>query len=95
MTMKDGRHARQAYRVRVAGTWYWVDPAVPVSDIEPGDAVVVYPVAGDPVLAVLRSPPHLQSGGSLAFSSFQGERFEVPARDVAALHLATIDDEQG
>jgi hypothetical protein len=33
-------------------------------------------------------------GGTLAFASLDGERFEVAQTDVAALHLAAVDDEQ-
>ena len=88
--MKDGRNATQAYRVRVGGVWYWVDPAVPVADIEPGDTVVVYPADGAAALAVLQSAP----GATVAFASLEGERFEMPAREIAALHLAAVDDEQ-
>lgn len=86
----DGRNATQAYRVRVGGTWYWVDPAAPRDAIEPGDIVVIYPAEGEPALAILQGA----HGDTLAFSSLEGERFEMPARDVAALHLAAVDDEQ-
>lgn len=89
--MKDGRNATQAYRVRVGGTWYWVDPTVPVPELEPGDTVVVYPADGAAALASLQSAPR---GETVAFSSLDGERFEMPARDIAALHLAAVDDEQ-
>ncbi len=86
--MKDGRNATQAYRVRVGGVWYWVDPAVP--DIAPGDTVVLYPADGAAVLAILQSA----LGETVAFASLEGERFEMAARDIAALHLAAVDDEQ-
>ena len=89
--MKDGREATQAYRVRVAGVWYWVDPAVPAGDLEPGDAVVVYPADGAAALAILQSAP---GGETVAFSSLEGERFEMPAHDILALHLAAVDDDQ-
>ena len=89
--MKDGRNATQAYRVRVGGTWYWVDPAVPRDAIEPGDTVVIYPADGAATLAVLQGTT---VGDTIAFSSLEGERFELPARDVAALHLAAVDEEQ-
>jgi len=55
MTIEDGRNAKQPYRVRVGGVWYWVDPTVPASEIEPGDTVVIYPVDGGATFAVLRS----------------------------------------
>jgi hypothetical protein len=89
--MKDGRSATQAYRVRVGGTWYWVDPTVPRDAIEPGDTVVIYSADGAPALAVLQSAA---GGDTTAFASLGGERFELPARDVAALHLAAVDEEQ-
>jgi hypothetical protein len=89
--MKDGRHATQAYRVRVGGTWYWVDPTVPRDAIEPGDTVVIYPADGAATLAVLQSAT---GGETIAFSSLESERFELPVRDVAALHLAAVDEEQ-
>jgi len=88
--MKDGRNATQAYRVRVGGTWYWVDPAVPREAIEPGDTVVIYPAEGAAALAVLQSAT---GGDTLAFASLEGERFELPAREVAALHLAAVDED--
>ena len=87
---QDGRHATQPYRVRAGEVWYWVDPAVPGERIEPGDTVVVYPAGGHAVVAIL----HGHGGDALAFSTPQGERFEVARRDIAALHLAAADDEQ-
>ena len=91
--MKDGRDATQAYRVRVGGTWYWVDPTVPRDAIEPGDTVVIYPADGAATLAVLQSAVGGASG-TVAFSSLEGERFEMAAPDIAALHLAAVDDDQ-
>ena len=88
--MKDGRNATQAYRVRVGGTWYWVDPTVPRGAIEPGDTVVIYPAEGAATLAVLQSAT---GGDTIAFASLEGERFEIPARDLAALHLAAVDED--
>ena len=88
--MKDGRNAAQAYRVRVGGTWYWVDPTVPRGAIEPGDTVVIYPAEGAATLAVLQSAT---GGDTIAFASLEGERFEIPARDLAALHLAAVDED--
>ena len=88
--MKDGRNATQAYRVRVGGTWYWVDPTVPRGAIEPGDTVVIYPAEGAAALAVLQSAT---GGDTIAFASLEGERFEIPARDLAALHLAAVDED--
>jgi hypothetical protein len=99
MKRKDGRKTIQPYRVRVGTVWYWVDPTVPASDIEPGDTVVVYPVAGDPTLAILQSP-FKPEGSDIAparpvdFSTLESERFTVAARDIAALHLAAVDDDQ-
>lgn len=88
--MTDGRKATQPYRVRVGGTWYWVDPAA-AHAIEPGDTVVIYPAAGAASLAILQSAP---AADPLAFASLEGERFHMPAGDIAALHLAAVDDEQ-
>ena len=97
--MKNGRTATQPYRVSVGTVWYWVDPTAPAGDIEPGDIVVVYPVAGDPTLAILQSPfkPEGIEGvpaQSIEFSTLENERFTVAARDIAVLHLASVDDVQ-
>ena len=54
---QDGRNATKPYRVRAGGTWYWVDPSVPARDIEPGNTVVLYPVSGEPAVAVLQRRP--------------------------------------
>jgi hypothetical protein len=86
----DGRHATQPYRVRAGAVWYWVDPTVSGDRIEPGDTVVVYPAGGDAVVAIAQA----LHGGTLAFASLDGERFEVARRDIAALHLAAVDDVQ-
>jgi len=87
----DGRHATQPYRVRAGAVWYWVDPTVPGDRIEPGDAVVVYPVGGHAVVAIVQD----RAGrAAFAFSTIEGERFEVAGCDIAALHLAAVDDEQ-
>lgn len=96
MTTKDGRDATQPYRVRAGGIWYWVDPTVPAADIEPGDTVLIYPVAGDATLAVLQSPfkPDAGEAAPVRFSAPDGEGFEVARRDIAALHLAVTDDVQ-
>ena len=91
MVTKDGRDAATPYRVRVGAVWYWVDPTAPREAIEPGDTVVIYPAGGAAAFAVLRSA---MGGEMVAFSSLEGERFELPARDIAALHLAAVDDEQ-
>ena len=93
MAMKDGRNATQAYRARVGGVWYWVDPAVPRASIEPGDTVVIYPADGEVTFAVFQSAADSGSG-TVAFSSLDGARFEMAAQDIAALHLAAVDDEQ-
>ena len=89
---KDGRNATKPYRVRAGGTWYWVDPSVPTSAIEPGDTVVLYPVLGEPAVAVL------QSRADAADAPFRftadDESFEVATRDIATLHLAAVDDVQ-
>jgi len=90
--MNDGRTATQPYRVRVGNTWYWVDPTVPRDDIEPGDTVVIYPAGGDATLAVLQSPFGPQS--SIEFVTLEGENFNLAPADIAALHLAAVDDVQ-
>src|SRR6266436_4740389 len=92
MARKDGRDATQAYRVRVGGTWYWVDPTVPAADLAPGDTVVIYSRSGDASLAVLQSP--FVPGSAAGFATLAGERFTLPARDISALHLAAVDDVQ-
>jgi len=89
---RDGRNATQPYRVRVGGTWYWVDPTVPPGEIEPGDTVVIYPSQGDATLAVLQSA---FAPGEAVFATLEGERFTLAAGDISALHLAAVDDEQG
>jgi hypothetical protein len=88
---KDGRDAQTPYRVRVGETWYWVDPQVPRAAIEPGDTVVVYPVGGHAVIAVVQGyhGPH-----ALTFANLEGKLFEVKLRDIAAMHLAAVDDHQ-
>ena len=88
---KDGRAATQPYRVRVGGTWYWVDPTAPRAGIEPGDTVLIYPVAGEPALAVLQSP---LTQSEIAFASLEGDSFGLAAADIAALHLAAVDEVQ-
>src|SRR5882757_6263750 len=88
---RDGRNATQAYRVRVGGTWYWVDPTVPGA-IEPGDMVVIYSTHRDATLAVLQSA---FVPGETVFATLEGERFTLAAGDISALHLAAVDDEQG
>ena len=91
----DGRAATQPYRVRVGNVWYWVDPTVPASAIEPGDTVVIYPVAGETTLAILQTPfDESATARPVALSTLEGEPFAVPRRDIAALHLAARDEEQ-
>ena len=94
--MKDGRNATQAYRARVGEVWYWVDPAVPRAAIEPGDTVVIYPATGDATLAILQSPfkPSGRLPQSVDFATLGGERFTLPAGDIAALHLSAVDEDQ-
>jgi hypothetical protein len=92
--VKDGRTAAQPYRVRVGNVWYWVDPTVPRDDIEPGDTVVIYPAAGDATLAILQCPFKLGDTRSAQFSTLEGDGFSLPAGDIAALHLAAVDDVQ-
>jgi hypothetical protein len=88
---QDGRSATRPYRVRAGGVWYWVDPSVPARDIEPGDTVVLYPVSGEPAVAVLQSRP--DANAPFRFSAGD-ESFEVDGRDIATLHLAAVDDVQ-
>jgi hypothetical protein len=92
MTNDDGRNAKQPYRVRVGGVWYWVDPNVAATAFEPGDTVVIYPVDGGPTFAVLRSSVTPEQ--PVSFASLEGEGFQLEPRDIAALHLAAIDDDQ-
>ena len=96
MTTKHGRTATQPYRVRVGHVWYWVDPTVPADAIGPGDMVVIYPVTGDATLAILQGPfkPDNSPPQPVGFSTLERERFTVPAGDIAALHLAAIDEDQ-
>jgi hypothetical protein len=97
MDNKDGRTASKPYRVRVGGVWYWVDPTVPQSAMEPGDIVIVYPVSGDPVLAILQQDiksVEVAAAGAIALSSLEGERFAMPLDDIAALHLTAVDEVQ-
>src|SRR5687767_1415858 len=77
MTSKDGRTATQPYRVRVGDVWYWVDPTVPASEIEPGDTVVIYPATGDATLAILQSPfkPSGALPQAIDFATLEGECF--------------------
>ena len=96
MSTEQARRATQPYRVRASEVWYWVDPTVAAERIEPGDTVVVYPVSGEASVAILQS--RLGTPGaeeqSVTFSTLGGEPFTVPARDIAALHLAAVDEEQ-
>jgi hypothetical protein len=96
MTMTtDGRGATQPYRVRVGDVWYWVDPTVPVNAIEPGDIVVIHPASGETTLAILQTRfDESTSAQPIEFSTLEGERFAVPRREIAALHLAARDEEQ-
>jgi hypothetical protein len=94
MANKDGRTATLPYRVRVGGVWYWVDPTVPRSALEPGDIVIVYPVSGDPVLAILQDDIKSAAAGAVGLSSLEGECFEMPLADIAALHLTAVDEVQ-
>jgi len=92
MALRDGRDAKEAYRVRVGGTWYWVDPRVPATDLEAGDIVVIHPVNGAAYLAVLQSK--FDAAADLQLASLEGERFGIAAGEIAALHLAAVDEVQ-
>jgi hypothetical protein len=97
MSNSDGRTASQPYRVRVGGVWYWVDPTVPRSAMEPGDIILVYPVTGDPVLAILQqdiNATEVAATGAVGLSSLEGEGFAMPLDDIAALHLTAVDEVQ-
>jgi hypothetical protein len=97
MASRDGRTAAQPYRVRVGGVWYWVDPTVPQSAMEPGDIIIVYPVSGDPVLAILQqdiNAVEVAAAGAIGLSSLEGERFALRLDDIAALHLTAVDEVQ-
>lgn len=89
MAPSDGRNATTPYRVRVGATWYWVDPTVPAEELEAGDTVVIYPVSGPAHLAVLQA--EFDPAREAHFASLEGERFSLPAADIAALHLAAVD----
>jgi hypothetical protein len=52
---------------------------------------VVYPAGGQAVIAIVQAH---HGRGALAFTSTEGDRFEVYKRDIAALHLAAVDDVQ-
>jgi hypothetical protein len=97
MEKTDGRTASKPYRVRVGGVWYWVDPTVPQSAMEPGDIIIVYPVSGDPVLAILQQDINsleVAAAGAIGLSSLEGARFAMPLDDIAALHLTAVDEVQ-
>jgi hypothetical protein len=97
MAKEDGRTASRPYRVRVGGVWYWVDPTVPRSAMESGDIVIVYPISGDAVLAILQDGLGSSDAavpGAIRFSSLEGERFGIPPDDIAALHLTAVDEVQ-
>jgi len=89
--MTTGRDAEEPYRVRTGAVWYLVDPTFPSAAIEPGDIVVVYPVSGDAVVAILGKRPG-PDGPTWVFATQQGERFEVAANDIGTVHLATVDE---
>ena len=56
-----------------------------------GTPAVVYPVGGHAVIAIVLAH---HGPGALAFTSADGKRFEVDRRDIAAMHLAAVDDPQ-
>ena len=97
MPSSDGRNATKPYRVRVGGVWYWVDPAVPRSALEPGDVILVYPVTGDPVLTILQqdiNAAEVAAAGTVGLSNLEGERFTMPLEEIEALHLTAVDEVQ-
>lgn len=88
---RDGRHEETPYRVRVGATWYWVEPRAPREDIEPGDTVVVYPVNGDAVVAIMQDD---DGGDTLSFANLDGTPFDMKPDDIAAMHLAAVDEQR-
>ena len=94
MTSEHGRDATQAYRVRVGGIWYWVDLAAPRGAMETGDTVVIYPADDEAFLAILLIPfgPESKAGESVALATLEGQHFRFPVADIAAVHLAAVDD---
>jgi hypothetical protein len=85
--------------LRVGEVWYWVDPTEPPDAIEPGDTVIIYTASGEPQLAVLDSafsPGNNDTADAtpIAFSTLESDRFALPVRDIVALHLAAVDEEQ-
>ncbi len=88
--MMDGRNAAQPYRVRAGGVWYWVDPTRPRNEIGPGDTVIVYPVSGEAHVLVMRG----YNQDRVIFATPEGDDLEMTMADVAAMHLAAVDDEQ-
>jgi hypothetical protein len=97
MDQQDGRTATKPYRVRAGGVWYWVDPTVPRSAMEPGDIILVYPVSGDGVLAILQQDIkslEVPAAPPIRLSSLEGEHFAMPLDDIAALHLTAVDEVQ-
>ena len=87
---KSGKDAKEPYRIRAGGVWYFVDPTFPSEAIEPGDTVVLYPVSGDAAVAILQGRPDAEM---VAFLTPQGEPFAVPTADIAAFHLAAVDED--
>jgi hypothetical protein len=94
MEKNDGRSASKPYRVRVGGVWYWVDPTVPRGALAAGDILIVYPVSGDAVLAILQQDIASAAAGAVGLASLEGERFAMPLGEIAALHLAAVDEVQ-
>ena len=92
MASRDGRDADKPYRVRVGVTWYWGDPTVPATALAAGDTVVIYPVNGEPHLAVLQGK--FEPGKTVDFVSLEGEPFAVAADAIATAHLAAVDEVQ-
>ena len=94
MSAEEARRATQPYRARAGNIWYWVDPTIPAEKIEPGDTVVMYAISGEASVAILQSGLGAPGTEELNFSTLDGEHFTIPARDIAALHLAAVDEEQ-
>jgi hypothetical protein len=92
----DACNATQPYRVRAGGVWYWVDPTVPRSVIEPGDTVIVYSVHGDAHVLAFRGGGRDDAGAQTAvlFAAPDGAAFEMAPAEVAAVHLAALDEDQ-
>ena len=74
------------------------DPKAELAKLKPKDFpsqpieyTVVYPAGGHAVVAIVQQ---LHGRDAPTFANLQGELFEVKLRDIAAMHLAAVDDQQ-